>query len=190
MRKYSLEIFAMHILNIIPGVLVIASGSAFALGFTNEVGKSYVNLDIEIGKSSSGLYLQSNWIKNVNDGIQVSGVGIGYNVELGPVMLNAGVKALYIGPQKGDNGVAFPVGTGVEFNFIDSLFLYGEAYSATEQMNNSVKSYEEANGGISWKPISLLTIKAGYRYVGVDGKNGLPGHTLFDGPYVGAGVTF
>ena len=37
----------------------------------------------------------------------------GYNFEVGPVMLNAGAKALYVGPKKGDNGVAFPIGGGV-----------------------------------------------------------------------------
>ncbi len=29
-------------------------------------------------------------------------------------MLNAGAKAIYLGPKKGDNGVAFPVGGGGE----------------------------------------------------------------------------
>lgn len=68
---------------------------------------------MEMGKSSSGLYAESHWLKNTDDGSQTGGVGAGYNTEVGPVMLNAGAKAIYLGPKKGDNGVAFPVGGGV-----------------------------------------------------------------------------
>ena len=41
--------------------------------------------------------------------------------EVGPVMLNAGAKAIYVGPKKGDNGVAFPVGGGVNVALTDSI---------------------------------------------------------------------
>lgn len=55
---------------------------------------------MELGKSSSGLYAESNWLKNTDDGTQTGGVGAGYNLEVGPVMLNAGAKAIYLGPKK------------------------------------------------------------------------------------------
>ncbi|MFI8417091.1 YfaZ family outer membrane protein [Serratia sp. NPDC078593] len=177
-------------LKVCPLALILASSSAFAVGFTSEVGKSYTNFDLEMGKSSSGLYVQSNWTKNVKDGTQVGGAGVGYNLGLGPLTLNVGAKALYINPKKGDNGVAFPIGGGIAYNVTDSIAVFGEGYSAPEGLNNSVKNYVEANGGVSWQPIPLLTVKAGYRYAAVDGKDGRPSSTLIDGPYVGAGVTF
>lgn len=180
----------MKIAKFAPLALIAASGSAFALGFTSEVGKDYTNLDMELGKSSSGLYLQSNWVKNIKDGAQVGGVGAGYNLALGPLMLNAGAKALYIGPKKGDNGMVFPIGGGVTYNVTDSIAIYGEGYSAPQGLGNSVKNYAEANGGVSWAPFTPLTVKVGYRYAGVDGKGGRPSHTLFDGVYAGAGLTF
>ena len=84
--------------------LTALSGSALAMGGSIEQGKNFTNLNLEMGKSSSGLYAESNWLKNTDDGTQTGGVGAGYNLEVGPVMLNAGAKAIYIGPKKGDNG--------------------------------------------------------------------------------------
>lgn len=170
--------------------LLAASGSSFAMGVTAEQGKNFTNLNAEMGKDSSGIYLEGNWMKNTQDGIQVGGAGAGYNLELGPVMVNAGAKATYLGPKKGDSGVAFPIGGGVSVALTDSVKLYGEGYSAPEGLTNSVKNYVEANAGVSWTPVTPVTLKAGYRYAGVDGKNGRPGHTLVDGVYVGGGVSF
>ena len=71
-----------------------------------------------------------------------------------------------------------------------SIKVFGEGYVAPDGLNNSVKNYVEANGGVSWTPITPVTLKVGYRHVSVDGKDGRPGHTLIDGAYVGGGVTF
>lgn len=87
--------------------------------------------------------------------------------------------------------MAFPIGGGVNVALTDSIHLYGEGYAAPggpEQQR--VKNYVEANGGVSWTPITPVTLKVGYRHVSVDGKDGRPGHTLIDGAYVGGGVTF
>ncbi|HIB5501135.1 TPA: YfaZ family outer membrane protein, partial [Klebsiella pneumoniae] len=117
----------MRKLNIlILAALTAVSGSAMAVGFTVEQGKNFTNLNMEMGKSSSGLYAESHWLKNTDDGSQTGGVGAGYNLEVGPVMLNAGAKAIYLGPKKGDNGVAFPVGGGVNVALTDSIHVFGE----------------------------------------------------------------
>ncbi|PXW15081.1 YfaZ family outer membrane protein [Pantoea sp. JKS000250] len=172
------------------GLLLCISSSAMAIGLNAEQGKNTSALDAEIGRSSGGLYLDSQWIKNTADGVQIGQAGTGYNLEIGPVMLTAGVKATYIGGKKGDNGVAFPVGGGVKLNLPADFAIYGEGYSAPEQLTNSVKNFVEANAGISWSPLGPLVLKVGYRYAGVDGKDGRPGHTLIDGPYIGGGLTF
>ncbi|MEZ1648525.1 YfaZ family outer membrane protein, partial [Enterobacter hormaechei] len=44
--------------------LAAVSGSALAMGGTVEQGKNFTNLNLEMGKSSSGVYLESNWLKN------------------------------------------------------------------------------------------------------------------------------
>ena len=159
----------MKKLNIlIVAALTAVSGSAMAMGFTVEQGKNFTNLNMEMGKSSSGLYAESHWLKNTDDGSQTGGVGAGYNLEVGPVMLNAGANVA----------------------LTDSIHVFGEGYVAPDGLNNSVKNYVEANGGVSWSPVGPLTLKVGYRHVSVDGKEGRPNHTLIDGAYVGGGVTF
>ncbi|KAB8308277.1 porin [Erwinia endophytica] len=170
--------------------LVITSTSAMAMGVSLEQGKNFTNLNAEMGKDSGGLFLDGNWVKNTDDGVQVGSVGTGYNLDLGPVMLSAGMKAAYIGPKKGDNGVAFPIGGGVRIALPADFAIYGEGYSAPRGLNNSVKNYVEADGGVSWSPVAPLTVKAGYRHASVDGKNGRPSHTLIDGPFIGAGMNF
>ena len=175
---------------LILSALTAVSGSAMAMGFNIEQGKNFTNFSMETGKSSSGLYAESHWLKNTRDGVQTGGIGAGYNLEAGPVMLNAGAKAIYLGPKKGDNGVAFPVGGGVNVALTDSITVFGEGYVAPEGLNNSVKNYVEANGGVSWTPVKPVTLKVGYRHVSVDGKDGRPGHTLIDGVYAGGGVSF
>ncbi|MGK3143582.1 YfaZ family outer membrane protein [Pantoea sp. C2G6] len=171
-------------------LLLCASSSAMAMGLNVEQGKNYSTLDAEMGRSSGGIYIDGQWVKNTADGVQIGQAGTGYNLEIGPVTLSAGAKATYIGGKKGDNGVAFPVGGGVKLNLPWDLAVYGEGYSAPEQLTNSVKNFVEADGGISWTPVGPLIVKVGYRYAGVDGKDGRPGHTLIDGPYIGGGLTF
>jgi hypothetical protein len=71
----------------------------------------------------------------------------------------------------------------------DSIHVFGEGYVAPDGLNNSVKNYVEANGGVSWSPVGPLTLKVGYRHVSVDGKEGRPNHTLIDGAYVAAALS-
>ncbi|UJD96042.1 porin [Lelliottia amnigena] len=175
---------------VLMGILAVSSGSALAMGVGIEQGKNFTNLNAELGKDSSGIYTEGHWFKNTQDGTQVGGVGAGYNFEVGPVMLNAGAKAVYLGPKKGDNGVAFPFGGGLNVALTDSVSVFGEGYVAPDGLNNSVKNYVEANGGVSWTPVKPLTLKVGYRHVSVDGKDGRPNHTLIDGAYFGGGVSF
>ncbi|MBJ3816758.1 porin [Shimwellia pseudoproteus] len=170
--------------------LLVASGQALAIGGSIEQGKNFTNLNVDMGKSTGGIYLESNWTWDTDDGGKYGGVGAGYNFDLGPVMLNAGAKAVYLNPKKGDDGMAFPVGGGFKIDLPMDFAIYGEGYVAPDSMTNSVKSYTEADGGISWSPISLVTVKAGYRYAGVDGNSGHPKHSIVDGAYLGAGVTF
>jgi hypothetical protein len=112
---------------------------------------------MELGKSSSGLYAESNWLKNTDDGTQTGGVGAGYNLEVGPVMLNAGARPS-LGPKKAITAWRSYRG-GVNVALTDSIHVFGEGYAAPEGLNNSVKNYVEANGGVSWTPITPVTLK-------------------------------
>ncbi|WP_049292258.1 YfaZ family outer membrane protein [Franconibacter helveticus] len=166
------------------------SSSALAMGGTIEQGKNFTSMNFDLGKTSSGTYIEGGWTKNTDDGNSYGGAGVGYNLELGPIMLNAGAKAVYLEPKKGDDGVAFPVGGGITISLPAGFAIYGEGYSAPDGLTNSVKNYVEADGGISWSPVGPVILKAGYRYAGVDGEKGHPGHRLVDGPYIGGGIEF
>lgn len=171
-------------------VLIVVLGFVLVLGGSVEQGKNFINFNLEMGKFLFGLYVESNWLKNIDDGMQIGGVGVGYNLGFGLVMLNVGVKVIYIGLKKGDNGVVFLIGGGVNVVLIDSIYLYGEGYVVLEGMNNSVKNYVEVNGGVSWMLVIFVILKVGYCYVSVDGKDGCSGYILIDGVYVGGGVIF
>lgn len=119
----------------------------FVIGYGHrpgtEQGKNFTALDAEVGRSSGGLYLDSQWVKNTDDGVQIGQAGTGYSLEPGPVMLSAGIKATYIGGKKGDNGIAFPAGGGVRLNLPANFSLYGEGYSAPSiccQLPGTLKS--------------------------------------------------
>lgn len=42
----------------------------------------------------------------------------------------------------------------------------------------------------SWIPVAPLKVKAGYRYVGLDGTAGNPNERIIDGAYLGAEMDF
>ncbi|MCS5874288.1 YfaZ family protein [Klebsiella pneumoniae subsp. pneumoniae] len=138
-----------------------------------------------MGKSSSGLYAESHWLKNTDDGSQTGGVGAGLQPGSGPGdAQRRRRKPSTSGRKKAITASRFR-SAGVNVALTDSIHVFGEGYVAPDGLNNSVKNYVEANGGVSWSPIGPVTLKVGYRHVSVDGKEGRPNHTLIDGAYVG-----
>ncbi|UMX86639.1 YfaZ family protein [Klebsiella pneumoniae] len=97
-------------------------------------------------------------------------------------------KAIHLGPKKGDNGVAFPVGGGVNVAPTDSIHVFGEGvcragWSGTTAWKNYVSERRR-----ELVPIGPVTLCAGYRHVSVDCKEGRPNHTPgIDGAHVGGG---
>ncbi len=54
----------------------------------------------------------------------------------------------------------------------------------------TVAVHSEADAGFSWIPVAPLKVKAGYRYVGLDGTPGNPNERIIDGAYLGAEMDF
>ena len=53
---------------LILSALTAVSGSALAMGGSIEQGKNFTSLNVEMGKSTSGLYTEGSWLKNTDDG--------------------------------------------------------------------------------------------------------------------------
>lgn len=169
--------------------MLMLAGSAQAIEGGVEVGKHYTNLNLGLGTTTPGLSLTGNWLRSDHDG-KVSGLGLGYNVEVGPVFLSPGVKAMFISPTDTKDGTAVAVGAGVQLPVTSMLGLYGEYYYSPDAFSSRIDSYHEASAGVSFTPISLLNVRVGYKYLAMDGKDGHKDNVLADGPYVGASLRF
>lgn len=169
--------------------MLMLAGSAQAIEGGVDVGEHYTNLNLGLGTSTPGLSLSGNWMRSDHDG-KVSGLGLGYNLEVGSVFLSPGVKAMYIDPKDSDDGYAVAVGGGAQVPLNDMFGLYGEYYYSPDSFSSHIDSYQEASGGLSFTPISLVNVRVGYKYLSMDGKNGRKDNVLADGPYVGASLRF
>ncbi|WAT01607.1 YfaZ family outer membrane protein [Rouxiella chamberiensis] len=169
--------------------LLMTTVSAHAIGVNAQIGQHYTNLGVGFGTTTPGLALSGNWAHSDNDG-DVAGVGLGYNIALGPVMATVGGKALYTHPKDGDEGYAIPVGGGLQLPLGRYVSLYGEGYYAPDSLSSGVNNYKEANGGVRFTPISLVTVDVGYRYQALEGKDGHRDNIIADGAYIGGAVNF
>lgn len=172
-------------------MMMAFAGQVQAIDMGAKAGTHFTELEGGMGRQTSGLYVDGNWAKNTQNGRQAAGVGAGFNIPVGPAMINLGAKAVYLQGSTSDNeGVAFPVGGGINIPFTDSLAFYAEGYAAPDSLTNRTKNYVEADGGFSWIPMAPVKVKAGYRYIGVDGSAGNPNERIIDGAYLGAELDF
>ncbi|WP_410013644.1 YfaZ family outer membrane protein [Sodalis sp. C49] len=169
--------------------LLLAAASANAVSVTGEVGEHYTNVGVGFGTTTPGIAVSGNWAHNDDNG-DVAGLGLGYNIPLGPFMGTVGGKGLYVGPKDGDEGYAIAVGGGLQLP-VGSLFsLYGDYYYSPDSLSSGVENYTEANAGVRLTAIPLVTVSVGYRYMAMDGKDGDRDNILADGPYIGGAFNF
>lgn len=82
------------------------------------------------------------------------------------------------------------LGGAAHYSFNSMWGLYGEYYYAPESFTDQLDSYQEAGGGLSFTPVSLLNLRVGYQYIELNNKDGRKDNVLVDGPYVGASLRF
>ncbi|MGK9172135.1 YfaZ family protein [Yokenella regensburgei] len=168
---------------------LLVSTGANAISLSGQVGEHYTNLGVGMGTESSGLALSGNWAHNDNDG-DIAGLGLGFNLPLGPFMGTVGGKGVYLNPNEGSEGYAAAVGGGLAWQVTDSFRLFGEYYYSPDSLSSGVDDYKEANAGARFTILRPLSIEAGYRYVELTGKDGKRDSTVADGPYVGVNASF
>lgn len=169
--------------------LLFVASSASAVSFNAETGRDYTNLGFGMGTNSTGLAISGNWARSDHDG-DIVGLGLGFNLPLGPMIATAGAKGIYMSPEDGSTGGAVAIGGGLRYPINSSFSLYGEGYFAPEELTSGMKSYSEANGGVRWSIFRPLTVDVGYRYINMEGKEGHRDNRLADGVYIGAGLNF
>ncbi|VYU72827.1 membrane protein [Metakosakonia massiliensis] len=168
---------------------LLVSAGANAISISGSAGEDYTNIGVGIGTETSGLALSGNWAHNDDDG-DIAGLGLGLNIPLGPFMGTVGGKGVYLNPNSGDEGYAAAVGGGLQWQIGDSFRLFGEYYYSPDSLSSGVKDYEEANAGARLTLMRPLSIEAGYRYIGLAGKDGNRDNAVADGPYVGVNASF
>jgi len=169
--------------------LILASAGANAVSLSGQVGEHYTNLGVGLGTETSGLALSGNWAHNDDDG-DIAGLGLGYNIPLGPFMGTVGGKAVYLNPNAGSEGYAAAEGGDLQRQVSDSFRLFGEYYYSPDSLSSGVKDYKEANAGARLTIFRPLSVEAGYRYIDMTGKEGRRDNSVADGPYVGVNASF
>jgi len=169
--------------------LMFAAASANAVSVIAEVGEHYTNLGFGLGTTTPGLGLTGNWAHNDDNG-DVAGLGLGYNIPLGPFMATAGGKGLYMGPKNGSDGYAVALGGGLQLPVGSMFRLYGDYYYSPDSLSSGIGNYSEASAGVSLTAIPMVTVSVGYRYMAMDGKDGDRDNIVADGPYVGGALNF
>lgn len=176
---------------ILAGVagLVLVSGAANAISISGEAGEKYTNVGVGFGTESTGIAVTGNYAHNDDDG-DIVGLGLGFNIPLGPMMATVGGRGLYLNPNDGDEGYAVAVGGGLSWPIMESLTVFGDYYYSPDSLSSGVKNYQEASAGARLSIFRPVSIEAGYRYIGIDGKDGDRNNTIADGPYVGVSARF
>lgn len=173
------------------GATLVASSATVvnAVTFHGEAGSKWTNLGVSFGANEPGFTFSGNWAHNDNDG-DIASLGMGWNIPLGSVLVTLGGKTLYLNPDDNDEGYAVAVGGGAQLPLGDHFALFGDAYFSPDSLSSGVKQYGEANAGIRWKVNPTFSVEGGYRYVGMEGKDGHSDNILADGGYAGVNFTF
>jgi len=183
----------MHIFRFKTALLLAALGTTAnvnaAVNLHAEAGEKFTNLSASFGASDPGLTFNGNWGHSDDDG-DIAGLGMGFNLPLGPALFTIGGKALYLNPKDGDEGYAVAVGGGAQVPLGDFITVFGDYYYSPDSLSSGVEDHVEANAGVRLKIIKSMNIEAGYRYIDMAGKNGHRDNTLADGAYAGFNFSF
>ncbi len=169
--------------------LALVSASASAISVSGEAGEKYTNIGVGFGTESTGIAINGNYAHNDDDG-DIVGLGLGLNIPLGPMMATVGGRGVYLNPNDSKEGYAVAVGGGLSWPIFESFTVFGDYYYSPDSLSSGVKDYQEASAGARWAIMRPISVEAGYRYIGVDGKDGDRNNTIADGPYVGVSARF
>lgn len=167
--------------------LLLASASASAISIGGGVGKEFSYLGV--ATDTSGFAINGNYSHHENNG-NTAGLGLGFNIPLGPVMATVGGRAVYLNPKEEKHGYALAAGGGLKWPVTSSISLFGDYYYSPDSLSSGVKDYQEASAGASWAIFRPISLEGGYRYIALNGKNGKSNQMIADGAYIGVNARF
>lgn len=167
--------------------LLLASASASAISVGGGVGKEFSF--VGVSTDTSGFAINGNYAHHENNG-NTAGLGLGFNIPLGPVTATVGGRAVYLNPKEGENGYALAAGGGLRWPVTSSISLFGDYYYSPDSLSSRVKDYQEATAGASWTIFRPISIEGGYRYIALNGKDGKSNKMIADGAYIGVNASF
>jgi hypothetical protein len=185
LEKMMKNIFAAAL----AGTLLFTACGASAVSLNAQVGQHYTDLGFGLGTATSGLALTGDWAHSDNDG-NAAGIGLGYNIPVGPFMATVGGKGVYLDPKDGSVGYAAAVGGGLQLPLGNYFSLYGEGYYSPDSMSSGVNNYVEANAGVRLTAVPMVSVDVGYRYQALNNKSGNRDNVIADGIYLGGSVNF
>lgn len=169
--------------------LLLVSATASAISFNGSVGRDFTHLGVGLGTETGGLFATGQYTHNDDEG-ETAGAGLGFNLPLGPLMLSAGGKAVYLNPKGYKDGYALAAGGGINWPVTSSVSVFGDYYYSPDSLSSHVKDYREAMAGVSWTIMRPISLTGGYRYSQLSGKRSDRTHTVADGAYVGVSARF
>lgn len=169
-------------------IAIFNSGLVYALEGSVDVGKHSTNLNLGLGTQSAGLFVNGSWLRSDDNG-STTGAGLGYNIDAGPLRISPAVKAIYAHPRDGKDGMVIALGSGASYSLNTVWGIYGDFFYAPESFTDHLDNYKAMGAGISFRPFSLLSLRAGYQYVTLNNKNDKD-NSLVDVPYLSVSVNF
>ncbi|MGK9174613.1 YfaZ family protein [Yokenella regensburgei] len=154
-----------------------------------DAGEHFTNIQVGMGNDSPGLAVSGEWMKSDHDG-SFANLGLNFGIGNENFMISPGAKVLFTNPKDSHDGYASAFGGDALLALSPAFRLYGQYYWAPDSMSAHNDGFQQASAGVSVRPISLVDLRIGYKYVAINGKEGHKDNVLSDGPYIGASIHF
>ncbi|PPI88585.1 hypothetical protein CRV09_01615 [Candidatus Pantoea edessiphila] len=183
---------------LLTGIMVTSQMSYAAEGVVS-VGRYNTMLSIGAGTNTKGPFLSGSLLYTYYKG-NTFDLGFGYNMDIRKSFrLYPSVKVVFSKYEESTNGtkMSLAIGTGIKYFFDSYWSIYSQYHYGLEcfSIKKNPNSYHALHAGVQFKPISKISLEAGYRYIILNNNNApSSGYAsieyLAKSPYLGISVLF
>ncbi|MXP51072.1 YfaZ family outer membrane protein [Pantoea sp. SoEX] len=181
---------SLILLSSLTQIVHAAEGSIFLgrYGTMLSIGSSTKNT----GSFFNGRFLYNNIKSNVFD------IGVGYNININSFQISPSIKTIFNKYEESlaETTMSLGLGAKARYKFNSHWSIYGQYNYAKEccALKTIRNSYQEINSGISYTPISVLSLELGYRYIRLNNNSPSKSYRsteyLTKTPYLGVSMVF